>query len=214
MRLLRHLLPVFATLAISVAIAPAVYADDVYPHGGPLDIRQHGYQHGYRDGFERGVQAHAQNMSGDFHTPEFERADRGFEGYMGDREIFRAGYRDGYSSGYRDGYDGNRGRFAEVYGSRNGDFDSDRDRARDQADTVYAERRWNYHDVAGDIGYRDGIAAGAKDARTGHSYRPEEHDSWKDGDHGYSGSYGSKSEYKQVYRSSYIAGYNAGFGRR
>ncbi len=214
MRTLRNLFTVFATMAISTAITPLVHAQEGDPHGGPLEVRQHGYQHGYRDGFERGVQARSQNGSSDFHTPDFDRADRGFDLYMGEREQFREGYRKGYTDGYQDGYNGNRGRFAEVYGGRDREFDSDRDRQSDRRDAVYADRKWNYHDVASDIGYRDGIAAGSKDARTGHSYRPEEHDSWKDGDHGYSGSYGSKNEYKHVYRSAYIAGYSDGFGRR
>jgi hypothetical protein len=116
---------------------------------------------------------------------------------------------------HQDAFKGNRGRFGEIYGVRDRDFDSDRDRGdRDRSDSVYSERRWGYRDVAGDIGYRDGLVAGAKDAREGHSYRPQEHDSWKDGDHGYVGSFGDKNDYKHTYRESYEGGYRHGYGER
>ena len=209
-----YIVSMAGTLAIILALTGAAKAQETY-HGGALDAHQHGYEHGYRDGFERGSDARAHNASSDFHTQEFERADRGFESYMGNQETFRAGYRDGYSAGYADGFNRNRGRFSEVYRSRERDFDPDRDRGNhDRADSVYSERKWGYRDVASDIGYRDGVAAGSKDSRTGHSFRPQEHDSWKDGDHGYVSSYGSKNEYKSAYRESYEAGYRDGFGER
>jgi hypothetical protein len=211
---LNYMLSMAAALIIAFGLSGVVLGQDYYPHGGALDAHQHGYEHGYRDGFERGADARAHNASSDFHTQDYERADRGFEPYMGDREIFRAGYRDGYRAGYADGFSGNRGKFGEIYGYRNRDYDADRDRAADRDDAIYAERHWNYRDVANDIGYRDGLAAGAKDAATGHSFRPQEHDAWKDGDHGYRDAYGSKNEYKREYRAAYEAGYQDGFGGR
>jgi hypothetical protein len=210
----KYIASIAGTFAIALALTGTAPAQDTY-HGGALDAHQHGYEHGYRDGFDRGSDARAHNASSDFRTQDYERADRGYESYMGNREPFRAGYRDGYSAGYADGFSGNRGRFGEIYGARERDFDSDRDRGyHDRADSVYTQRSWGYRDVAGDIGYRDGLSAGAKDSRTGHSYRPQEHDSWKDGDHGYVGSYGSKSDYKSAYRESYEAGYRHGYGER
>jgi hypothetical protein len=210
-----YILSIAGTLAMVFALAGTARAQDSYPHGGALDARQHGYEHGYRDGFERGSDARAHHGSSDFHTRDYERGDRGFESYMGDRRGFRAGYRDGFSAGYQNGFNGNRGRFGEIYGARDRDFDSDRDRGdRDRSDSVYSERRWSYRDVAGDIGYRDGLSAGAKDAKEGHSYRPQEHGSWKDGDHGYVSSFGNKNDFKRTYRESYEAGYGAGYGER
>jgi hypothetical protein len=201
-------------MVFSFAFSTKLAAQDVYPHGGALEVRQHGYEHGYRDGFERGREEHARGGSSDFHTKEYEQADRGFEGGFGDRELFRTGYRSGYQAGYLDGFSGNTRRFNEIYGYRNRDFDADRDRATDQYDSVYTERRWGYQDVASDIAYRDGLVAGAKDATTGHSYRPREHDSWKDADHGYTKAYGDKNLYKAAYRAAYEAGYRDGFGGR
>lgn len=201
-------------LALTFTFSTALIAQDAYPHGGSLEVRQHGYEHGYRDGFERGRDERDRRGSSDFHTQEYERADRGFEGAFGDRELFRRGYRSGYQVGYQDGYNGNTGRFNDIYGYRNRDFDPDRDRARDEYDSVYNQRRWGYQDVAGDIAYRDGLDAGAKDARTRHSYRPQEHDAWKDADHGYTKTYGDKNTYKRAYRAAYEAGYRDGYGGR
>src|ERR1043166_1470086 len=76
------------------------------------------------------------------------------------------------------------------------------------------ERHWGFEDVASDIGYRDGVNAGLKDFREHHSYRPHDHEAWKDGDHGYDKSFGEKDEYKRAYRAAYEAGYRAGFGLR
>lgn len=213
-KLLNYVVSIAGSLTIAFGLSGSVLAQDYYPHGGALDAHQHGYEHGYRDGFERGADARDHNASSDFHTQDFERADRGFEPYMGSREAFRNGYRDGYRAGYTDGFSGNRGRFGQIYGYRNRDFDPDRDRAADRDDAIYAERRWGYRDVASDIGYRDGLAAGGKDAATGHSFRPHEHDSWEDGDHGYRKEYGSKAEYKREYRAGYEAGYRDGYGGR
>ncbi len=207
----RHFFSVIGVLAAGFAL----HAQDMYPHGGALDARQHGYEHGYRDGFDRGADAHAHNGNADFHTRDYDRADRGFEEYMGDHGAFKAGYREGYSTGYQDGFAGNRGRFVQIYGPHDRDFDADRDRGdRDRYDSVYVTRRWASHDVASDIGFRDGLSAGSKDATTGHSFRPTEHDSYKDGDHGYAGGFGSKEEYKRLYREGYMAGYTDGYGGR
>src|SRR6476661_2034739 len=122
-----YIVSIAGTLAIALALTSNAPAQDTY-HGGSLEARQHGYEHGYRDGFDRGSDARAHNGSSDFHTQDFERADRGFESFMGDHEAFRAGYREGYSAGYPDGFSGNRGRFNEVYAARERDFDPDRDR--------------------------------------------------------------------------------------
>jgi len=56
------------------------------------------------------------------------------------------------------------------------------------------------------------VKAGISDAKERHSFRPTEHDQWKDGDRGYHNSLGSKEAYKAAYRKSYEAGYRDGYG--
>jgi hypothetical protein len=167
---------------------------------GPSDAREDGYQHGYRDGYEYGRDAHDRNVALDYRTDAYRDGDRGYQSYLGPVELYRDGYRAGYREGAEDGYRSNQSRFEQIY------------RPRDE--TYYSDRRWDYQHVASDIGYREGLAAGLKDFREHHPYQPEKHDSWKDADHGYNKSYGSKDEYKRAYRAAYEAGYRDAFGPR
>jgi hypothetical protein len=61
-------------------------------------------------------------------------------------------------------------------------------------------------------GYADGQYIGQQDRSGGHSFRPHEHDSYKNGDAGYSQFGGDKDAYKSKYRSGYDAGYAQGYG--
>ena len=201
-----------AFLGMSVAPAP-VQAQDTLYHGGSLDAHRHGYEHGYRDGFEYGVDVKSRGGSLDFRTDAYRDAIRGYDPAFGSREAFSQGYREGYQSGAEDGFNGSISRLEQTYSYTDRGFDPDRNR-EDRTVTIYTERHWGYQDVAGDVGYRDGVNAGLHDYREHHSYRPSEHDAWKDADHGYSSAFGAKEAYKQAYRAAYEAGYRDGFGLR
>jgi hypothetical protein len=199
-------LAIGAALAFATVYTSAAHAQDV------TDARQHGYQHGYRDGFEQGATARTNGGTADFHTQDYDRADRGYQPYVGSLDAFKDGYRDGYKTGYSDGFAGNRNRFGEVFGWPNANYNPDVDQTP-QLGNGYAEHHWVGRDVANDIGYRDGLAAGAHDSASGHSFRPTQHDAWKHADHGYHGEFGDKALYKQYYRESFEAGYKDGFGQ-
>jgi hypothetical protein len=204
----------FAALAIGLVALPsgARAQDDDY-RGGALDARQHGYQHGYRDGYAYGRDTRGHNATLDLDRDMVQDADRGYRAFMGSRDAFRDGYREGYRHGAEDGYKGVNSRLEETYRWRDRDFNPDTARM-DRSTAVYSEKHWDYEDVASDIGYRDGVNAGLKDFREHHSFRPQEHDSWKDADHGYNNSFGRKEEYKRAYRLAYERGYKDGFGVR
>ena len=74
--------------------------------------------------------------------------------------------------------------------------------------------KWGYSDVALDTGYRDGLSAAQKDLRERKDYRPEKHDSYEDGDHGYHKNYGDKKLYKDEYRKGFLRGYQDAFNRQ
>jgi hypothetical protein len=177
-----------------------------------IDARQRGFEHGYRDGYEYGRDVRARGASLDFRTDAYRQADRGYRPFLGSRESYQDGYRTGYQNGAEDAVKGNSTRFEEVYGLRDRDFDPDRVRD-DRYVASYRDRRYGYEDVAADVGYRDGLSAGLKDFREHHSYRPQEHDAYKDADRGYNSAFGKKDEYKLVYRQAYEKGYRDGFGR-
>jgi hypothetical protein len=63
---------------------------------------------GYRDGYEEGLNDGRKRHTNDPRDESrFRNADRGYEGWYGAREVYRANYRqafvDGYEAGYRDG---------------------------------------------------------------------------------------------------------------
>jgi hypothetical protein len=83
----------------------------------------------------------------------------------------------------------------------------------------YGNGRYGYYgngypgSQASEIGYREGLNDGRNDSRTGHSFRPQHDDNYKNADRGYSSSMGDKNAYKHAYRNGYEQGYRAGYGR-
>jgi hypothetical protein len=77
---------------------------------------------------------------------------------------------------------------------------------------------YRYANVAFDNGYNDGLDKGREDARDRDSYDPNRHSRYRSADHGYEGRYGSKDQYRDIYRDGFLAGYNEAYrgydGRR
>jgi hypothetical protein len=188
------------TVALSIALAGYAYPKEKY-HGGSLEARAHGYEHGYRDGLHNGVgdREHHKKLK-----IEIKDEDKGYESYMGDKGLYKQGYRDGFTAGYDDGYNNRPGRFNQIYGPY------DRAREADRYDEVYAERHYGGNDVAYDIGYRDGLGAGAGDFDHHRVGRPEELRDFREADHGYRSAYGDKLVYQRQYRDGFEAGYRDG----
>jgi hypothetical protein len=196
---MRVLVSALVFAGIFFAATPA-QAQDVVIYGGSMDAREHGYQHGYRDGLRQGRADQNNNARPNYESENYREGDLGYEEYMGARDDFRKGYRDGFKDGYEDGYK-NRPLRSDIYGLRD-PYDPDRV-PRGEDGRYYAN--W---------GYADGLGAGSKDFRDRKDYRPEKHDSYEDGNHGYRKSYGSKDQYKEQYRKGYLRGYEDAFNRR
>src|SRR5262245_34156524 len=64
-----------------------------------------------------------------------------------------------------------------------------------------------------DNGYRDGVRAGERDARSGRSFSYNRHDDWRDGDDGYSRSYGDRDWYRRSFRGGFERGYSEAYNR-
>jgi hypothetical protein len=63
-------------------------------------------------------------------------------------------------------------------------------------------------------GYRDGIEKGHADAKGRESFDPVRHSRYRSADHGFEKQYGSKVDYKLVYRDGFEAGYRDGYSDR
>jgi hypothetical protein len=60
-------------------------------------------------------------------------------------------------------------------------------------------------------GYRDGLEKGREDAGDRDSYDPVRHSRYRSADRGYDSRYGTKDDYKLVYRDGFEAGYEEGY---
>lgn len=99
-----------------------------------------------------------------------------------------------------------------VYGrdSRSGNGygypDRDRDRNRNG-------RAGNVNSVPYRNGYQDGLEKGREDGRDRDSFDPVRHSRYRSADHGYNSRYGSKTDYKLIYRDGFEAGYRDGYAQ-
>ena len=71
-----------------------------------------------------------------------------------------------------------------------------------------------YDNAAYDNGFRDGLEKGREDRGDNDSFDPVRHSRYRSADRGYNSRYGSKDQYKLVYRDGFEAGYAQGYGRR
>jgi hypothetical protein len=65
--------------------------------------------------------------------------------------------------------------------------------------------------VAYDNGSRDGYEKGREDARDNDSFDPVRHSRYRSGDRGYNSRYGTRDDYKLVYRDGFESGYERGY---
>ena len=67
------------------------------------------------------------------------------------------------------------------------------------------------HSLAFDNGSRDGYEKGREDIRKNRSFDPLRHSWYRSGDRHYEGQYGSRDEYKNIYRRGFQQGYERGY---
>jgi hypothetical protein len=155
-----------------------------------------GYDRGYREGVQLGEQDGRQGRESQFERSSvYREGNLGYQGRYGSRDAYRDDFRRGFASGYRTGYDSVRG---DVFAQGR----------RDRRDPRVLR---GYQDPAFARGYSDGWDRGADDGRDHDRYDPVGHGDYRDGDDGYSKSYGSKDAYKNNYRAGFRQGYEEGY---
>lgn len=179
--------------------------------------QQEGNEHGYRDGFHRGLEDRAAGAKNKYKTEDWEHADRGYANYMGDKDMYKQAYKDGYQRGYEDGYNNRRAGLGPVYVNPNDQYYRPgtppvEEEGYYRTDTGDVYTGYPPHDVASEIGYRDGIAWAQYDMRNGNSPNPEKTWVYKRADHGYRDQFGDKDAYKQAYRQAFLQAYQDTFG--
>jgi len=223
----RYLLaPVVSAAALAVSVSAhaqsiawrsptesaARYADDQRPSYN--DSRRIAYDEGNREGMKEGEKDARRGEAFYFQDEkEFRDADRGYHRNYGDRERYRQSFRTGYASGYDEGYrrssvngrNGNGGWGTArpgVYGNRGyGGY----------GNGGYRNGRYGYYTPAYDNGARDGFEKGQEDIRKNRSFDPLRHSWYRSGDRHYEREYGSRDEYKNLYRRGFQEGYDRAY---
>jgi flagellar biosynthesis/type III secretory pathway protein FliH len=218
------LVPAALVLGLSAAVpahaqisgSPAwTYADEAQrPY---IESRRVAYDTGYREGAKEGDRDARRRDAFNFQDERtWQRADKGYNRNLGDRWRYEQSFRTGYEAGYTEGYR----RYAPNYGyGRPG--------------TVYPNTRDNYgygypaqvgrYPGGGNYGYgayatpahangvRDGYEKGREDARDRDPFDPRRHKWYREGDHDYKNSYGSRQRYEELYRQGFTEGYDRGY---
>src|SRR5215470_14927067 len=171
--------------------------DDYYRQGNPQQARSYGYQNGYSEGAKHGRHEGREHDPNDYHPPDWDRATRGYKGWMGPVDWYRRGYQEGFERGFRDAYNnaewnGSRGGYGYGEGWRNDGWRGD-------------------DNAAYRFGYEDGATAARSDLELGKSYNSKPRGRYEDRDHGYRREYGSRDRYKSEYTNGYRSGYDANY---
>jgi flagellar biosynthesis/type III secretory pathway protein FliH len=188
------------------------------------------YDNGFREGLKQGEKDGRSNDRFEYQDEKaFRNADKGYHREYGSLERYRQSYRTGFSAGYSEGYQ----RYAPNYGYGNGRYEDGRAVPRrdtggygypngypspypNNRGTVYPSYpgsygRSGYNDIAFQNGVNDGYEKGVEDARKNRSFDPVRQDWYRSGDRHYESQYGSKEQYKDVYRQGFRDGYDRGF---
>ena len=215
-------LPTWAHAQSGLLINPADarYADAQAPYN---QIRRDAYDYGYREGARAGEQDARRGERFNFEDErEYRNGDGGYHRQYGDRDRYRQTFRSGYAAGYDDsyrrygGYNGSDGRYSQR-GPRGGYGDP-------RYGGVYGDPRYGgrdprygggygsgYYNLALDYGSRDGYEKGREDIRKNRSFDPLRHSWYRSGDRHYERQYGSRDEYKNIYRRGFQQGYERGY---
>jgi hypothetical protein len=203
------------------------------PQASSYDSRRLAYDNGFREGLKEGEKDGRKNDRFAYQDEKgFQRADKGYHREYGSLDRYRQSFRSGYADGYADGYR----RYSAGYGAnRNGDYrngraiprrdtyPNGRDTYPNGRDTYpnrsgypnYPDssdgRYGGYRNDAVQSGVNDGYEKGVEDARKNRSFDPLRHAWYRSGDRHYDSRYGSREQYKDLYRRGFRDGYERGF---
>jgi hypothetical protein len=136
-----------------------------------------------------------------------------------DRDRNTQAYTEGYAQGQSDARShASRNDQPTSQWSKNDDqqayrqgYDAGYQNVETNGNAMPADRMGHGDNQAQQFGYQDGLAAGRQDQMKGNKFKPEDHDLYKSGTHGWTSELGTKDQFKQLYREAFIKGYEAGF---
>ena len=174
----------FLAAVLAVGCALPAHAVTAYPqYQNDQDRDRDRNTQAYNDGYAQGqADARSHAIRNDRPTTQWSKDDD------------QRAYRQGYDAGYQNIMNGTMS-------------DRDHDRATaSPADQMAAGDR-----QAEQFGYQDGLAAGRQDRNKGDKFKPQDHDLYKNGMHGWTAELGTKDQFKQLYREGFVKGYQEGY---
>jgi hypothetical protein len=195
-------------LAAGLLIASSACASGYYAYGQRgdygRDIERRAYDNGYREGLKHGEEdvRKGRGFSVERHD-DWRDGDDGYRRSDGDRDFYRRVFRRGFETGYDEAF--NRYGRGSGYGAPRGIY------GYPAPGYGYPSNAPGYSSPAVQIGYRDGFEVGQNDARDRESFDPIRSRRYRSGDHDYDRRYGSRDEYKRIYRDAFQRGYEAGY---
>jgi hypothetical protein len=98
-----------------------------------------------------------------------------------------------------------------IYGASTNSRDARNGDQRYRDRSYPNDRSYAYNSVPFQNGDRDGYDKGREDANRNNSFDPVRHSRYRSADNGYNNRYGTRDDYKLVYREGFEAGYERGY---
>lgn len=168
-----------------------------------------GLNRGYQEGVNQGQWDLQNNRRGRHDKPAHDTD--GYDNSMGPKGQYKQGYREGYARGYNDGLNGtNASGYPNQY-PNNYPYPNGGNHPNQYPNS--GQYGYGVDQVAQQNGYQDGVYYGERDRANGNNSNPRDAKGYRDADHGYTDSLGSKSEFQQAYRQAFLQGYQEGYNR-
>lgn len=184
-------------------------------YGGSSELRQTALNAGYNEGIKDGRKDRMNGRQSRYEDSNaYRRATKDYSPRLGDRELYRRYFREGYENGY--------GTDSYARSNRNGDYDDNRNRDRDNGDVNRNVRNsdgygnfggsFQLRQTALNAGFGEGVKQGRSDRknRDGRGYQGRS--TYQKATKDYSSGLGDREVYQRYFREAYEHGYADGIG--
>jgi hypothetical protein len=184
---------------------------DGYPNwGGSYQLRQTALNEGYNDGTKAAEDDRGRRSFNDYSA--YQKATKGYNSRMGDRELYRRYYQLAFQNGYN-----------TVLGVQNGNvrdrnWNNNRNSSWNGGNRTRRGRNWasygNYggsyqmRQTALNAGYNEGNSQGLKDRDRNRRFDPYSQNDYRKANKDYNSGYGDLGLYQRYYREGYVNGYS------
>ena len=176
-------------------------------YGGSSELRRTALNAGYEEGIKEGRKDRGNgNRTEHRNLSSYERATKGYNSRLGDRELYRRYFREAFEDGYNaESYSRDRDR-------RDRNNDGNRDR-RDRNDDGYGDFGGSFQlrQTALNAGFNEGVKQGREDRRARNAHGFERHSTYQKATKDYSSSLGDREAYQRYFREAYERGYADGY---